>query len=250
MKTRTRGWGAISVLCLSLLSACGGGGGGGDAPAPAPAAPTNPNPNPVASTSSFALAAGYQARLIAGSNDNFDISGGCTGTANITINPLTPASFEGISGFAAPQVSTATLTNCSPASSSSSGTTYYNTSYSPLGFHVTAGGSEYAVFAAPPLNLPASVKVGDTGTIVTYNTYSNSSKATLTGTRTLSYEIEPDTTTTAIFNLITKSFNTSNAPLSTQKSRYKMAVDGTLTLLTIEVQFETTSVLRLVYTKR
>lgn len=246
MKTRNRGWALISVLCLSLLSACGGGGG--DAPASTPAAPTNPNPSPVASANSFALAAGYKARLIAGANDNFDITGDCTGTANITIERTTAAPFEGSTVIGARQTASSNL-SCAPPSNPTTGFTYYNANYSPIGLSVDGG--DYAVFAAPPIDLLTSVTVDNVErSIVTYNVYSNSSKATLVGTRVISYKIEPDTTTTAIFNLITKSYNTNNLLLSTQQSRYKMAADGTLTLLTIEVVFVNTAVLRLVYTKK
>lgn len=247
MKTRFSGWSVISALCLSLLVACGGGGG--DAPASGAAgaaAPTNPNPNPVASNENFRLAAGYRAWLIAGSDDNFDITGSCSGTARIKIEPLAPATFETVTGFGSAQVSTPMLTNC--IANTETGTTYYNANYSPIGLVVNNG--EYAVFTAAPIDLPASVRVGDAGTIVTYNRYGGSGKSPLLGTRVVSYKIEPDTTTTAIFNLITTSSNTSGLVLSTQESRYKMSIDGTLTRLTIEVKFDNALLTRLVYTKK
>ena len=238
----------VGALSITLLAACGGGGGGGDSPPI-----TNPPPvvGPPANTVNFQLAAGFKARIDAGANDNFDISQGCAGTANITLSPGTPATFEGVSGVGSPQTSTATLTNCQPASSSSTGTTYYNASYANLGLAVTNG--EYAIFQAAPVALPTTVQIGNSGTIVTLNTYTSSTNRTLTGTRVIRWIIEndvPSSTTTATFNLITENYNTSNLLLSTQQSRYRMAANGALAITTIDVQFSGTSVLRLLYTKR
>lgn len=242
----------VGTLCIFVLAACGGGGGG-DAPAPVTQPPVTQPPvtAPPPTTASFALAAGFKARIDAGVSDTFDISGGCTGTATIALAPATPATFEGVASVASPQTSTATLNNCTPASSSSAGTTYYNNaSYANLGFTVTGG--EYASFQAAPVALPTTVQIGNSGSIVTLNTYNNSSKATLTGTRVIKWKIEADgtSTTSALFNLITENYNSSNLLLSTQQSRYRMALNGTLAITTIDVQFNGTSFLRLLYTKR
>jgi len=237
----------VGALCITVLAACGGGGG--DSPAPQPPV-TPPVTNPPPTTASFPLAAGFKSRIDAGVSDNFDISDGCTGTATITLAAATPATFEGVTAIASPQTSTATLNNCTPASSSSSGTTFYNASYANLGLAVSGG--EYASFQATPTALPATVQIGNSGTIVTLNTYSSAAKTTLTGTRVIKWKIEADgtSTTTALFNLITENYNTSNLLLSTQQSRHRMALNGTLAITTIDVQFSGTSVLHLLYTKR
>lgn len=241
----------VGALCVTVLAACGGGGGGGDAPTPTPPPAVTPPPTtPPPTTASFQLAAPFKARIDAGVSDTFDISDGCTGSATIRLAPATPATFEGVSGVASPQTSTATLNNCSPASSSSTGTTYYNVAYANLGLAVTGG--EYAVFQAAPAALPATAQINDSGTIVTLNTYNNSSKATLTGTRVIRWRIEADgaSTTTALFNLITENYNTQNLLLSTQQSRYRLTQAGSLAITTIDVQFSGTAALHLLYTKR
>lgn len=236
----------VGALCISLLAACGGGGGG-DTPATVIPPPVV---TPPPTTASFPLAAGFKARIDAGVSDTFEISDGCTGTSTITLAPATPATFEGVTGVASPQTSTATLNNCTPASSSSAGFTYYNAAYANVGLAVTGG--EYAVFQAAPTALPATARIGDSGTIVTLNTYNNSSKATLTGTRVIKWRVEADgtSTTSAIFNLVIENYNTSNLLLSTQQSRYRMAQSGALAITTIDVQFSGTSRLHLLYTKR
>ena len=65
----------------------------------------------------------------------------------------------------------------------------------------------------------------------------------------LSYVVEADTANTAIVNLISKAYNTANQPLFTQQGRYRIAADGTLSVMTIDIQYSTTSTTHLIYTK-
>lgn len=241
----------VGALCITVLAACGGGGG--DAPTPTP-----PVTTPPPTTASFPLAAGFKARIDAGASDTFDVSDGCTATVTIATSPAVAATFEQISAFASPQAWTViSNTNCPlpPASPTPipTGTTYYNTSYANLGLDVSGG--EYSKFkAAPgpaPLALPATAKIGDSGDIVTLDSY-QSDRTTFTGTRKIRWTIEADgaSTSSAIFNLITEQSNAQSLLLSTQQSRYRLAQNGTLTITTIDVQFSGTSALHLLYTKR
>ena len=231
-----------AVLSASLLAACGGGGS--DTPAaPAPsAAPATPV------VTAFALNTGYRARIANGATDNFNLSGSCSGTASIATAAATASTFEGVTGYASAQVSGINFTNCSPATNSATGTTYFNASYVPIGLSIVGG--EYSKFESPPSDLPATVGVGDSGVVATLSTYADSTKVVATGKRVLSYAIEADTSTTAIANVITRSYDLGNQLLATQQSRYRMTESGTLTLLSIDVQFSTTSVIHLVYTPR
>jgi hypothetical protein len=232
---------ASTIATAALLAGCGGGGGGDTSSTASSAVP------PVASTSSFPLATGYQTLISGGENNNFNVSGSCAGTATITTSAATTAAtFEGVTGFSAGQTSSISFSNCLPATSTTSGTSYYNGGYLPIGFAIAGG--EYDVATAAPTAIPASVVVSDSGTIVTLTSYTDSSKATVTGKRVISYQIEADTSTTAIANIITRSYNTSDQLLSTQQSRYRMAASGTLALVSIDVQFSTNSTVHLVYT--
>lgn len=223
----------IGIAATTLLVVgCGGGGDSGSA------APT---------VTSFPLQAGYKARISAGSADNFSVSGTCNGTSTITNGAAVAATFEGVSGYAASQTVTIHLTNCTPASNALTGTSYYGSNYTPLGSVLP--GVEYAKFLTQPPVIPASVKVGDTAVYATLNTYTDSTKTTPTGQRVLSYVIEADTSSTAIANLISKQYNTTNQLLFTQQSRYRISADGTLTTISIDVQYSTTSTNHLVYTK-
>jgi len=223
---------APAMLSAALLVACGGGGG--DAPAL-----INP---PVDST--FALKSGFQARIVSGASDDYAVSGGCSGNARIATAPALPSTFEGVVGVSALQTSTLNFTNCSPATNSATGLTYYSASYAPIGSSVV--GSEYAKFESPPTDWPATVKVGQSGTISTLITYADKALAP-TGKRIISYEIKADTATTAIANIITRSYDLA-ALLATETMSYRIAEDGTLTPLLLDVQFKTTSTLHLIYT--
>ena len=224
---------AVGVCSTALLSACGGGGGD-STPAAAP-------------VTAFPLQAGYKARVASGSTDNFAVSGICTGTAVITTAAATAATFEGVPGFAATETVTLNVPNCTPATSAATGTTYYDANYIPLG--TSTPGIEYARFLTLPPAFPTSVKPGYTADFATLTTYSDSTKATVTGKLVLSYVIESDTSTTALANFITRGYDAAGQPVFTQQIKYRIAADGTLTTVSIDVQNSTTSTTHLVLTK-
>ncbi len=227
---------ATGLLLAALLASCGGGGGSDT--------PVVNNPPPA--TASFAFAAGLRARTVSGATDNFNVSGSCTGTASIATAAASTTTWEGVAGYAATQLSTVNFTNCLPASATNTGSTYFNANYMPIGLAIVGG--EYAKFETLPADIAASVKIGDNATIATMITYADASKTVVTGKRVVSYSIEADSGSTAIANVITRSYDVGNQLLSTQQSRYRMTTAGALTRLTIDVQFSTTSTIHLIYT--
>jgi hypothetical protein len=239
-----RAVGILHALAMAALVA-GCGGGGGDSGTPA----TGPGPGTIASADSFPLQDGYRARLVAGSSDSFAISDSCSGTAQITNGAATATTFEGIAGFGILQTSTVTFTNCLPATSTASGTTYYDANYAPIGTTVT--GVEYSVLSGTPASLPASVKVGDTAVYAMLTTYTDSTppKGLATGKRELSYTIEADTASTVIVDLVAKTSDISDHLLLTQQTRYRMAADGSLTMVSIDVDYPAPNAAHLHYTK-
>jgi hypothetical protein len=224
------------AVCISVFSLASCGGGGGDAGGPSNIA-----------TMSFPLLAGYKASVIAGSSVNYTVSGGCAGTATLVSAPAIPATFEGVTGFSAADSATINLSNCTPSSSTTSGVEYYDANYTPVGTMTT--GEEYAKFPVVPNPLPASVRVGDGATVGTLLVYTDSTKAVQTGTRVISYLIEADSPSTAIVNLVSKDYDLSNQLLLTQQNRFRMAADGTLTSISVDLQYSTTSTLHIVLTK-
>lgn len=248
-------WAACAAACAALLAGCGGSPSGsttaGSTVTSTPATPTPPagaGSSPSTSAASFALAAGYQARVASGANDAFNVSGSCDGTATIVAAAAIPASFEGVAGFSAAQVSTILFSNCTPPSSLSMGTTYFNADGVPIGLNIVGG--EYAKPASAAADFPVMVKVGDSAVLSTQTSYTDSTQSVVSGRRTIGFVIEADTGTTAIANLITRSYNTSEQLLATQQSRFRVAENGSLTLLSIDVQFSTTSTVHLVYTPK
>jgi len=212
------------TLFLVGLTACGGGGGASD---------------PVTSSNSFDIRAG-SARLVAnGATTTLAVSGACSGTYSQIISPVTTrTTFNGSAALSGDFAFTANYSNCTPATSSGTTTVYYDTNFVQIGYDSGSGG--YGIWSAIE-PLPTAAKVGDVGFVGIINKYRNSTKSTYTGKQEISYVIEPDTDTTAVANLIYTTYNTSNALTSTEQVRYRVAADGSLSLISKDIQNATGS---------
>jgi len=201
---------AVVTLSVAFITGCGGGGGGGDGAPVAPAPPAGP----VVSTLAFSLRAAViksianadSATLIANGTAATEAKDGlCSGTFNYNTAPATGgATFLGVSALSAVTVQTTSWTNCTPASSSTTGTTYYDTNYLPIGYISQTG--KVGVYAGV-FSLPLTVSVGDVGILWTENYYTDSSKAVPDGRRDISYVVEAETADTVVVNLISKYYN-------------------------------------------
>lgn len=225
----------LTFGALLALAGCGGGGSG--------ASNSTETSTP---TATFPLRSGYQALLSQSEINNFSISGTCTGSATQTRSAVKADTFEGIQGVSNTTTLTGTYTNCTPGSFASTGTSYYDTNYKPIG--AVNPGTDYVVYTTSN-DLPLTVKVGDTAQFATIDVYASSAKQTKTGTRTQSYTVEADSNNTAIINLISKGYNISNQLLYTQQSRYRINASGQLTAVSLDIQYSTTSNSRMVLTK-
>jgi hypothetical protein len=241
---------ALTLLASTLLAACGGGGGGGNSAAP---------PGPVVSTLSFPLQSAQNASNATGLTRSFTVSvtavsgtttiGPCTGSGSITSAPATtPATFEGQAALSS--VSTLTITTlaspgCNPVNTVQTSTDFFDSNFVPLGDAVAGG--DYSLFQTPPL-IPTSVKVGDTGTIGTENSFTDSTKTTATGKTVLSYVIEADTATTAIVNVIATFSDAAGNLTSTQQSRARITNIGALTPISVIAQSADATQTRVVLT--
>lgn len=227
---------ALALFTSALLIGCSGGGGGGAA---APA-------GPVTSTLSFPLQSAYKTLLANGLTKTFTVSGTCSGTGSKTSAPATTAAtFEGVAGFSAVQSFTLSYTNCTPASSATTFTSYYDSNYVPLGFNSV--GVNYGVWLTPP-TIPPSVAVGGTAIVGTETLYTDSTKATGNGRIDQSYVIEADTSTTAIANLIAKIYNAAGTLTATEQDRFRIAATGALTPVSVDIQYANGSTTHLVWT--
>jgi hypothetical protein len=224
---------ATAFACALLLSACGGGGS------------STASSGPAASPLSLPLKSAYSALVASGYSITFAVSGTCNGTASETAGAAAGgAAFEGTSGLlSAAHTLTLSFTNCAPSSSAATSAVYYDTNYIPLGSSIP--GTLYRVYAAG-LVIPSTVSVGSTGAIGTSNNYSNSSKTTLVGQTTLSYVVEPDTDSTAIVNLIARTFDAAGHLTSTEQDRYRISATGPIVPVSIDIQYAFTSTTHLV----
>lgn len=216
----------IGLCFAALLSACGGGD-------------STPAAGPVTSTLSFPLKSAYSALVEKGYTKSYVVSGSCKGIASeITAAATGGQTFEGVPGqLSAALTLTINLTTCTPPSITETVTAYFDTNYTPLGFKSVNG--VYSVYMPPP-SIPASIMVGDTGTIGTTADFTDSSKIARAGQTVVSYVVEPDTASTAIVNLIFKTFDTSGSLTSTEQDRYGISSTGALTPVSKDILTSTT----------
>lgn len=234
---------------IALLSACGGG-------SVAPAAPAVPV------VTSYPLLSGYNKRIANGFLTSYLVSGDCRGFATKKqLPPTSIVTFEGNpSAQPAKGFTLISYFDCTPVTSQSEYVNYYDSNYQLLGHALSSYDAsttlatpvEYGTLPAATNPLPSSAKVGDTAYLGTETIYTDSSRTTTVGYDFLSYVIESDapSTTSAIINLITERYDTpgKNKLLFKQQARSRMVEDGTLTDLSIDVQYSTTSTTHLVFT--
>jgi len=225
-----------SAFSAALLTACGGGGGGSVE-------------TPQGTAMAFPLQAGYKALVSNGYSIDFNISGDCNGTATQLNAKAQAATFEGTAGVAAVSTQTIDFSDCTPAHTVGTETEYFDASYASLGS--TIGGDEYGVYQAPA-SFPVSVKVGDSGSYGTETLYSDGSKTQVKGRAVRTWRVDADTgsESTAIGTLTTQVFDAADQLDNTQQSRYRMAADGTLTIVGVDIQIAGTNPLHLVLTPK
>jgi hypothetical protein len=224
----------LATASVALLAACGGGGGGGTV-----------STGPVASTNTFNVMSGWQRLVSTGFSKTYNVTGTCTGTMTITAAPATTATtFEGSSALSSNSVGSYNWTGCTPPSGSTTIVRYYNSNYAPVGRSVVGG--DYGVFLTGAPTLPMTARVGDIFVIGTMTEYTNSTKTTSAGREDSTLLMEPDTATTAIANLISKSYNSSGTLTATEQNRYRVAADGSLTPISFDIQYANGSTVRII----
>lgn len=212
-------------VAAALLAACGGGGGGGQQ-----AAVTIPLSNAIAnyinqSRSSTVSISGS----VTGGGQTLPVSGSATVTESTG-----PGTFEGqaalrksmsISG------SVSILGTSAPLSDSSQA--FFDSNYRPLG---STSATSYCVTTAASA-LPATARVGDSGSWFSQTCYESSAKLAPTATSTSAYVIEPDTSTTAVLKLLVTSSAT-GGPTLTSQSTFRVGGDGSITRLQDRTEFQ------------
>lgn len=211
---------AVAALTIALLTACGGGGG---------------SSGPVASTNTFAIQSGYTSLVSTGYSKTFSVTGTCTGSFTITAGAAsTSTTFEAAPALSGAEVGSFSWTGCTPASGSTTINRYFDTNYVPKGFAVIGG--DYAVYTSGP-TIPSTAKVGDVVIVGTISKYTNNTKTTSTGRQDITLVMEADTATTAIANIISKTYNSVGTLTATEQDRYRVAANGSLTPISLDLAY-------------
>lgn len=193
----------------------------------------------VASTSTFPFQNAAKTLWANGVARSMSISGTCSGTGGWIDTPATTAAtFEGVAGYSATRTRYVVFASSSPAFclplvNTQVETRYYDQNYMLLGYS-RVGGYYYVLQA--PLVIPATVTVGNTGTMGTAYAFTNSTKSVLVQTVVMSYVIEADTSNSAIVNVITKRYDLGNALIYTEQDRYRITATGALSLVSGDAQ--------------
>jgi hypothetical protein len=178
-------------LFVLLLASCGGGGGGGSS-SPiyvcsgsgfsyvcVPTSGGGGSSTPAPSASPFPIATSIQALVTNGINANGLYTDPYTaGTFNIT-KARTTVTFNGQSVTQLRTTTTWTGTYITPYD------VYYDSNNQVYGFHIN---NVYGLKTSGSAN-PTSVNDGGTGTLSSYNLYSDSALTTLVGTASLTYSV-------------------------------------------------------------
>jgi hypothetical protein len=206
----------LSILTIPFfVAACGGGGG---------------SVEPVASTNTYQLQKAYVNYVTDSSSRGFTVSGtaggdSLSGSGRVTSGALTAATFEGQSVLSKTSVITGNIIRAGTAIPwSSSQTTYVDSAHKLVG----SIGDEYIV--ANSFSMPSdAAKVNTTGSIFSATRYTNSTKSSVVGTRTATYALEPDTSSTALLKFVIVEKDTSGNTTSTGTSVFRVTPSGALT---------------------
>ena len=231
----------LATSAIATLAACGGGGGGETA--------TTPSPVAAAVNVAFPVKAAFTNQFLNSSSLPFRLSGLSSGTSvsgSGTVTRGTPVSstFEGFPALRRTTTVTGTLVvgaNSSLLSTVSN--SFADTNINPVG---NSNDGEYAVVSGR-VNIPTTAVINDTGIIYTADTFTTSSKAVRTGTTTVSFVIQPDTSTTGLLSIISVQRNVAGATTVTSTLRSRIDASGAITFLNESAVFSNGNSLTLNY---
>ncbi len=225
---------ALMAFVLVALTGCGGG--------------DDSNAGNADTRPSFALQAAYQARIVSGVTDTFVVSGVCTGTASLAVGAVTPATFESVNGYQALTRSSFNLM-CGAASSvvtDEPSTEYFDANYMPIG---SSDPEEYVRFTSAPVTFAAQVRAGDAGSLGTSTVYSDSTKTSVTGQQRSRYVVQAETPTTVLVVITTDYYGAAGQIESMDDVRYRLELNGSLTMVSMTSDLAGPNPSRVVFTK-
>lgn len=208
----------FGIASVAFISACGGGGGGGST-------------GPVTSTETFQVRTALTNYLTSTATYNGTVSGTyssypVSGSFVVTQGNLGAGTFEGQSALSKSTTATGSfVVNGTTVPSAVTTTMYFDSNYVPLG---ETGGTDYEVVTGAVV-IPTTARVGDTGNLYSVRRYSSSTKTVTRGTTQVSYVLEPDTASTAIFKMIQVEKDNSNTTTSTATISFQITPSGGIT---------------------
>jgi hypothetical protein len=243
------------VACI-ILAGCGGGGGSTTVGTGSPLEPV------VVSTNQFSFQTAWKKFNSVSYSKNLTVSGSCAGTLTYTRSAASqPIAFDysdlsfphptgnvnpGYYVWNQEQVTT-DLPGCSTWASSTVTKLYYDaTTFAPFGYNggtgyngATSYKATFREFSARVV-LPDIIKVGDkgvVGSVLTYGMSNFKKSGTPQGQTDVTYIIEPDTSTTAIINIVSKVYDASGKLTLTDQTRYQIDATNTMVLTSIDQQY-------------
>jgi|GEM_PF-956867 hypothetical protein len=219
---------AVTLVTAFLIASCGGGGGGDSTASPVPATPvTVPLLTAIANSTNNSSSKTFTVSGYYSSTGNT-----LTGSGTRNVSAAISAVLSGVSYLKQTTVTTGTATalNATVLNLNTSGITYANPStYATV---IVDNTNPYSVIN--PYTYPATVTTGDAGQFATGVTYSNSSKTTVTGSITQSYQVLANTTTSVLIKVITNVYNISNALTLQSISTFSITTSGAISLISLE----------------
>lgn len=214
-------------MAVAVLVACGGGGEDGTAVTPV-------SSFPVKAAITYAYANGLQQTL----NTTGTVNDGSTviplsGLLTATIGKSTSTSFNSLTALQSVTTITGSLlVNGQTIPFNGTSTGFFTTQYAPIGY---TGVGSYCV-APTAGSYPETATAGQTGTIASYDCYSDSSKRTRTGTTTQSYVTAAGVSVDKLtVKLLTNNYDIGNKLTASGTTTYSITAAGIPTLVAFDV---------------
>lgn len=215
----------LTTSILSALVACGGGGGSDSG------ASTQATAYPVQAAIGNVYSKGIQTTLpITGTISNGTQTSALTGSITFSISAAVATTFNGTPALQAVSTAAGTLIANGQSSPLNSTTTeYLSTAYAPLG---SSSSTNYCIAATLGV-VPPTVTVGQTGTIVRFTCYADSTKQKMTGFRTVTYVSTAGKNNALNFQIVTTTTDPDNKVMNVEGDTYAITTAGAATLIQV-----------------
>ncbi|MFJ1259192.1 hypothetical protein [Cupriavidus sp. CuC1] len=213
----------LTLAFAFFLGSCGGGGDGGGS-----SATTQTLSVPLLTAVANLVNNGITVKFsISGSSGNTIV----TGSGTLTDAPAVAATLNGVAVLKTTETVTGTvMVNGNSAPLSQSRIIYRNSS--TFAEVVDDEGNPYIVFGS--YGYPEIVRAGDAATLATGTIFSDSTRATKTGTVTLSYAVAADSASSLLVTFIDSNFDNSNNKTAEGQTTFRVDKIGNITFVSLK----------------